>query len=87
MENPKFRVYPDNRSEVRWSLLAGNGNKIADSGEGYKNEADCLKAIELMRRIVPTATVENLQAAKRRQMLATALMFGNTTKRPKTLVG
>jgi len=39
----------DARGEWRWRLKASNGEIIADSGEGYKNEADCLAAIELVK--------------------------------------
>jgi uncharacterized protein YegP (UPF0339 family) len=33
----------------RWHLKAGNGRIIADSGEGYNNEQDCLDGIELVK--------------------------------------
>ncbi|WP_082938582.1 DUF1508 domain-containing protein [Mitsuaria sp. 7] len=44
-----FHVYRDNLSQWRWYLLAGNNRKIADSGEGYNNKADCLSAINLVK--------------------------------------
>ncbi len=43
----KFEVYPDAKGEHRWRLKADNGQKIADSGEGYKNKADCESGIKL----------------------------------------
>lgn len=43
-----FYVYKDARGEHRWYLVAGNNRKIADSGEGYQNEADCVSAIRLV---------------------------------------
>ena len=39
----------DAKGEWRWRLKASNGKIIADSGEGYKNEADCITAIELVK--------------------------------------
>ena len=45
----KFELYKDQASEWRWRLKAGNGEKIAASGEGYKNKADCKHAIDLVK--------------------------------------
>lgn len=44
-----FRLYPDTKQEWRWSLHANNGERIADSGEGYKKKADAIYAIELIK--------------------------------------
>jgi len=44
-----YIIYKDKTGEWRWYLKAANGNKIADSGEGYKNKKDCLDAIELVK--------------------------------------
>jgi len=43
-----FYIYKDLRNEWRWYLMAANGKKIADSGEGYVNEAGCLHGISLV---------------------------------------
>ena len=43
-----FYIYADHAREWRWFLYAANNKKIADSGEGYKNKADCLSAIRLV---------------------------------------
>lgn len=32
----KVKVYKDRKGEWRWRLTHRNGNKIANSGEGYK---------------------------------------------------
>jgi uncharacterized protein YegP (UPF0339 family) len=40
-----YYIYKDSRGEWRWRLRASNGNILADSGEGYKNELDCINAI------------------------------------------
>jgi uncharacterized protein len=37
----KVAFYKDAKSEWRWSLIALNGNVVADSSEGYANKADC----------------------------------------------
>ena len=44
-----YWVYKDKVGEFRWYLEASNGKKIADSGEGYKNKADCHAAIQLVK--------------------------------------
>ena len=49
----------DAKGEWRWRLKASNGKIIADSGEGYKNEADCLAAIELVKRSGNAPVVES----------------------------
>jgi uncharacterized protein YegP (UPF0339 family) len=42
----KLKIYKDSKDEWRWSVSAENGNKLADSGEGYKNRKDCEAALE-----------------------------------------
>lgn len=44
----KFVQYKDVRGEWRWRLVAANGKIVADSGEGYKNEADCNHGVSLV---------------------------------------
>ena len=44
-----FWIYQDRALEWRWYLVAANGRKIADSGEGYYNKSDCLSAINLVK--------------------------------------
>ncbi|KQO78114.1 hypothetical protein ASF36_13855 [Methylobacterium sp. Leaf90] len=44
-----FEIYRDVKGEWRWTLYASNGRKIADSGEGYHNKADCEHGINLVR--------------------------------------
>jgi uncharacterized protein YegP (UPF0339 family) len=43
-----FVVYKDTAGYYRWRLKAENGRIIADSGEGYNNQDDCLKGIGLV---------------------------------------
>lgn len=41
---PKLNIYKDHIGEWRWSLVAGNGNIIADSSEGYVTKWGCKRA-------------------------------------------
>lgn len=62
-----FYKYVDSAREWRWNFVADNGRKLADSGEGYKNEADCNHAISLIRSGAATAEVrrhDNTQSLK-----------------------
>lgn len=43
-----YWVYKDAQGYWRWYLEAANGKKIANSGEGYFNKADCRHAIDLV---------------------------------------
>lgn len=44
-----YYVYKDTANQWRWTLFAANHKKIANSGEGYFNKADCLHAITLVK--------------------------------------
>lgn len=44
----RLRFYKDRKGEWRWTLVAGNGKKLANSGEGYKRRAYAKK---IARRI------------------------------------
>lgn len=43
-----FKIYIDLSRQWRWTLYAANNRKIADSGESYWNERDCLAGIGLV---------------------------------------
>lgn len=45
----EYHIYRDSLSQWRWYLLAGNNRKIANSGEGYFNKADCISAVNLVK--------------------------------------
>lgn len=45
-----LKVYQDARGEWRWSLIACNGRKLADSGEGYTRRGRC---VAIAHRIFP----------------------------------
>jgi len=44
-----YSVYQDAAGEWRWRLRAANHRVIADSGEGYRDRQDCLRAIALVK--------------------------------------
>jgi uncharacterized protein YegP (UPF0339 family) len=43
-----YHMYRDVNGQWRWRLVAANNRIIANSGEGYYNEMDCLRAINLV---------------------------------------
>lgn len=56
--HPKqFVLYKDEKGEYRWRLYAANSKIIADSGEGYKNRADCLHGINLVASVASGAPI------------------------------
>jgi len=55
-----FEVYKDVKGEFRWRLKAVNQRVIADSGEGYRNKADCTAAIALFKSGVAGARIVDL---------------------------
>lgn len=57
----KFEYYLDQRGEWRWRLRADNGKIVADSGEGYKAELDCLHGIDIVKKEAPTAQLVKVQ--------------------------
>lgn len=55
---PVYRIYEDVAGEWRWRLVAGNGQIIADSAEGYTRESDAVRAAETVAYTATVATVE-----------------------------
>ncbi len=45
----KFYLYKDSQGQWRWYLAAANNRNIANGGEAYHNEQDCLHAISLVK--------------------------------------
>lgn len=43
----KFHIYQDKRGEWRWRLKARNGRIVADSGEGYANQGNAVRAVRV----------------------------------------
>jgi uncharacterized protein len=44
-----YYYWKDANNQWRWHLKAGNNKIIANSGESYYNEKDCLDAIALVK--------------------------------------
>jgi uncharacterized protein YegP (UPF0339 family) len=44
-----YEYYEDSKGEWRWRLKASNGRIIADSGEGYTTERECLADIDRVK--------------------------------------
>ena len=55
-----FELYRDKAEEWRWRLRHGNGNIIADSGEGYASKAKARQGIESVKANAPDADVAEL---------------------------
>jgi len=41
----KLIIYRDRKKQFRWKLVATNGKKIANGGEGYINHKDCVDIV------------------------------------------
>lgn len=72
-----FKPYVDSKLEWRWTLTAENGEPLAVSSEGYKNKADCLHAIELIKRYAAHARIVEANFSK-----ALAALFGKKPLKP-----
>ncbi len=57
-KSAKFEYYQDRAGEWRWHLKAPNGLIIADSGQGYRVEQDCLIGANLVNVYAPDAPVK-----------------------------
>lgn len=77
-----FHTFPDNAGEFRWHLKAGNGRIVADSGEGYTREADCISAVARFRSMIASAKL--VRHPTPREKIAQELVRGSARK---TLLG
>jgi uncharacterized protein YegP (UPF0339 family) len=59
---PSFLIYKDADGDYRWSYEASKTRAIANSGEGYRNKADCDRAIELVMESAKSAIWVTLEA-------------------------
>ncbi len=55
----KFELYEDTRGEFRWRLKSGNGQNIANGGEGYTTKAAALNGIAAVQRDAPNADIDD----------------------------
>lgn len=60
----RFVIYRDSTGEYRWRLVAGNGQTIADSGEGYTTAAGARHGIDLvMSRLIVIAAPSPIEVS------------------------
>jgi uncharacterized protein YegP (UPF0339 family) len=59
-----FEAYEDKEKKSRWHAKATNGQTVAVSGSSYKTKAECEKAMEMVKRRVAKAPVEEVTKAK-----------------------
>jgi uncharacterized protein YegP (UPF0339 family) len=74
----RIEYYQDKRNEWRWTLVAANHKALADSGEGYKNQADMMHALSLIRGSTPIPLVPS---AAQRQRMAMVAALANAPRR------
>ena len=51
--NDYVEVYADASGEHRWRYKAANGQTLADSGEGYRDQRDALTAVGIVTGRTP----------------------------------
>jgi uncharacterized protein YegP (UPF0339 family) len=44
-----YHYFKDKQGEWRWHLKAANGRILADSGQGYEGEQECLEDIKTVK--------------------------------------
>ncbi len=55
-----FNLYRDRAGEFRWTLRSSkNGNKIADSAEGYASKQGALAGINFVKTNAPGAIIND----------------------------
>ena len=52
-----FEIYADSTKEFRWRLKDSGGKTLATGGEGYKDKADCRKAVDKIKSEAKTDKV------------------------------
>ncbi len=55
----KFKVYKDTGGNYRWRLVAGNGEKIASSGESVSDKSGARRAAETVKSTAGSAPIED----------------------------
>lgn len=55
-----FEIYRDGRQEFRWRLKAGNGETIAEGGEGYTTKASAQNGIASVKKNAESAEIVDL---------------------------
>ena len=63
----KFLYYQDHAGAWRWHLEAPDHKILADSGQGYREERDCVRGINLMKLYAPGADISKVQVPQERR--------------------
>lgn len=56
---PRFQAFKDAAGRWRWRLVAGNGEKVATSGESFSSHSNAVRAARLVRALACEAEVED----------------------------
>lgn len=60
MKTAKFVVFQDKKKQWRWSLVAANGQKVAQ-GESHKRRADAVRAMKRLGDLCIQALCRHLR--------------------------
>lgn len=69
MADPKFSIFKDVSGHYRWHLIAGNGTKIATSGEAFYSKENAIRAATNVKAIAPSALVVDEEANALRRLI------------------
>ena len=57
----QFEIYKDHAGKYRWRLRSSENYKVlAEGAEGYDVKADCENGVNLVKKEVPTAMIQDL---------------------------
>ena len=54
----KFVIFLDDAGYYRWRLVAGNGEKVATSGEGFYSRQSAVRAAKRVKELASQASIE-----------------------------
>jgi hypothetical protein len=57
---PYFKFFQDVQDQYRWTFCAANHEKLAVPGESFKRRAEAEASIDLVKRLAPSAPVNDL---------------------------
>lgn len=59
----KFEIFVDRAGQYRWHLRANN-NEIVAASESYLAKQSAINSADLVRRLAPTALIEDLTSKR-----------------------
>lgn len=54
----RIEIFVDGAGEFRWRAVAGNGEVVADSAEGYRHRGDCEYGARLVAPDAPIRFID-----------------------------